>query len=233
MDKLPILKTSKTKEKTKNQKITNFFSTRVSSDTQEKQSFFGHQVFSPSTALAEKNYFLNSQFVRSKNNYSLVDAALIFTKTLLTIGENHDGSKVKFIQHFDSLRPPFHGTKTCRHCLGTLRQAKRSRHRLSCKKIYEDFDYEYDSENEWENVSDAEDISSGTSDRTEEQDEQSELNEDEWLVPHGYLSEDEREIDAGMGSGIIEQKSFTDTSLTQLLSPFSENCMLELLAGVV
>ena len=64
----------------------------------------------------------------------------------------------------------------------------------------QDLEYDYDSGDEWENEpEDGEEI--GDSDKEDQEEGDGEDDEEGWVVPHGYLSDTERE---GPGCGDIE-----------------------------
>ncbi|KAI9103183.1 chromatin assembly factor 1 subunit A-domain-containing protein [Phlyctochytrium arcticum] len=99
--------------------------------------------------------------------------------------------KWKLLQFCENLRPAYWGTwsKKCSKITG----------RRPLRMDTEVLDYEYDSEAEWEDEEPGEEL---CSDEGGEDEDGSDAGDDEnnWLVPHGYLSDDE-----GMADGEKEQ----------------------------
>jgi hypothetical protein len=87
----------------------------------------------------------------------------------------------KLLQFHSDYRPPYWGTFSKKSML------------IRARKPYTQdptvLDYDYDSEAEWEDEESGEELNS-EDDGEEEESEDSE-EEDGWLVPHGYLSDDE------------------------------------------
>ncbi|RUS87932.1 hypothetical protein EGW08_004287 [Elysia chlorotica] len=93
--------------------------------------------------------------------------------------------KVKLLQFHTDHRPPYYGT---------WRKAPVLFPRNPWKKDEDMFDYEVDSDDEWEEEEPGESLScsDGEDDKGEKGDEdENDEEEDGWMVPHGYLSEDE------------------------------------------
>ncbi|XP_012945426.1 chromatin assembly factor 1 subunit A-B [Aplysia californica] len=91
--------------------------------------------------------------------------------------------KVKILKFHTDYRPPYRGTWRKRPSLSP---------RNPWKKDEATFDYEVDSDEEWEEEEPGESLS--CSDGEEEKGEEAEDEDDDgdgWMVPHGYLSEDE------------------------------------------
>lgn len=109
--------------------------------------------------------------------------------------------KMKLLQFHEDVRPPYYGTFT-KHCL----QLSGRRPFSSASDV---FDYEYDSEAEWdpEDAEAGDACDSGADDDREEgaDGEDDQVDEDNWLVPHGYLSEDEGLAD-GEGKPLTEEE---------------------------
>ncbi|KAJ3304769.1 Chromatin assembly factor 1, subunit A [Kappamyces sp. JEL0829] len=91
----------------------------------------------------------------------------------------------KFLKFAEDVRPPYYGTWT------------KTSPKLSARHPFAQdsdlFDYEFDSEAEWEEEEPGEDLVSEPDE--EDKDEIDEDADDGWLVPHGYLSDDEGEAD--------------------------------------
>lgn len=90
--------------------------------------------------------------------------------------------KCKLLQFHMNYRPPYYGT-----------YRKKSSHvspRNPFKTDTEMFDYEYDSDDDWEEEEPGESLSD-CDDEEEKVEEDNEDEEDDFIVPHGYLSEDE------------------------------------------
>lgn len=75
------------------------------------------------------------------------------------------------------------------------------------------FDYSIDSEDEWEEEEEEGDECLSDEDNLEVQDDVSNDDEDRWLVPHGYLSEDEG-IDATMANDSDNDEAKSGLELT-------------------
>ncbi|CAL1535850.1 unnamed protein product, partial [Lymnaea stagnalis] len=89
--------------------------------------------------------------------------------------------QVKLLQFHTDYRPPYYGT---------WRKQPKLFPRNPWKKDESLFDYEVDSDDEWEEEEPGESLS--CSDGEEEKGEEVDEDEDDgWMVPHGYLSEDE------------------------------------------
>ncbi|KAL8591250.1 hypothetical protein ACOMHN_017574 [Nucella lapillus] len=89
---------------------------------------------------------------------------------------------VKLLQFHTDYRPPYYGT--------WRKTVKGLTPRNPWKKGEDVFDYEVDSDEEWEEEEPGESLSDSNGE--EEEGEEEEENEDDgWMVPHGYLSEDE------------------------------------------
>ncbi|CAG2191652.1 CHAF1A [Mytilus edulis] len=90
--------------------------------------------------------------------------------------------KCKLLQFHMNYRPPYYGT-----------YRKKSSHvspRNPFKTDTEIFDYEYDSDDDWEEEEPGESLSD-CDDEEEKVEEDNEDEEDDFIVPHGYLSDDE------------------------------------------
>ncbi|XP_071082873.1 chromatin assembly factor 1 subunit A-like [Haliotis cracherodii] len=91
----------------------------------------------------------------------------------------------KLLQFHTNYRPPYYGTWRKKSTVLNPRKP--------FKQDTELFDYEVDSDDEWEEEEPGESVSSSEDegDEKEDKDEDEEEEEDGWMVPHGYLSEDE------------------------------------------
>jgi hypothetical protein len=93
--------------------------------------------------------------------------------------------KMKFLQFREDIRPAYWGTWT--------KSSKKISPRQPFAKDTEYLDYDHDSEAEWEPEEEGEDIKSG--DEDDEDVDIADPDDAGWLVPEGYLSNDE-----GIGS---------------------------------
>jgi hypothetical protein len=94
----------------------------------------------------------------------------------------HSTASWKLLQFAEDVRPPYFGTKSAPKLF------RNYLHR------YEELDYEYDSEAEWEDEGEGEEL--GSEEEPEEEQEDEEDEEEKWVVPHGYLSDDEGNSDS-------------------------------------
>eukprot|EP00106_Octopus_bimaculoides_P016925 XP_014784367.1 PREDICTED: chromatin assembly factor 1 subunit A-like [Octopus bimaculoides] len=99
---------------------------------------------------------------------------------------------VKLLQFHTNYRPPYYGTW------------RKSSNVLSAKNPWKKdtalFDYEVDSDDEWEEEEPGESLSSSEEEEEKDDKEDDEDEEDGWMVPHGYLSE---------GEGCVEDDEVT------------------------
>ncbi|RUS25034.1 hypothetical protein BC938DRAFT_472722 [Jimgerdemannia flammicorona] len=108
------------------------------------------------------------------------------------------GIKMKFLEFAENVRPAYYGTWT-----------KHSKSVSGCRPFAKDvelLDYNYDSEEEWEEEGEGEDLKSDDEEEKEDREDASDLDEDDendWVVPEGYLSEGE-----GLESETGSQKGF-------------------------
>ncbi|KAF2357443.1 Chromatin assembly factor 1 subunit A [Trinorchestia longiramus] len=97
--------------------------------------------------------------------------------------KNHKGKLLKFCEN---RRPPYWGTWTKKPTV------VRPRRPFAKEEI---FDYEYDSDDDWEEEEEnGESLSDSEGEKEDEEDEQYEVDND-FFVPHGYLSDDEGQED--------------------------------------
>lgn len=100
---------------------------------------------------------------------------------------------MKLLQFKENYRPAYHGTWRHENVKKFMSLPRRP-----FNPLLEDVDYDFDSDEEWgddEDVGDAESINSNDDDEEEEEDEE-EDEERDWMVPDGYLSEDEGSVNA-------------------------------------
>ncbi|XP_071169913.1 chromatin assembly factor 1 subunit A-like isoform X3 [Mytilus edulis] len=90
--------------------------------------------------------------------------------------------KCKLLQFHMNYRPPYYGTYR--------KKSSHVRPRNPFKTDTEIFDYEYDSDDDWEEEEPGESLSD-CDDEEEKVEEDNEDEEDDFIVPHGYLSDDE------------------------------------------
>ncbi|XP_064609248.1 chromatin assembly factor 1 subunit A-B-like [Liolophura sinensis] len=92
---------------------------------------------------------------------------------------------VKLLQFHTNYRPPYYGTWRKKSKVISPRNPWKTDSGL--------LDYEVDSDDEWEEEEPGESLSAseGEEEKEENKEEDGEEEEDGWLVPHGYLSEDE------------------------------------------
>jgi len=118
---------------------------------------------------------------RKEEKQKLIDSDIVD----LTDGDVLPNYKMKLLQFFENHRPAYYGT--------WRKNTKIISGRHPFKKDTELLDYEFDSEIEWVADEEGEECLSDEEDDEEDimdnQDEQGE--DDGWLVPHGYLSDDE------------------------------------------
>ncbi|TMW41710.1 hypothetical protein DOY81_013209 [Sarcophaga bullata] len=92
--------------------------------------------------------------------------------------------RVKFYKFHDNRRPPYYGTWRKKSAV-----VKPRRPFAQDKKI---FDYEVDSDDEWEEEEPGESLEDGSDDDKEKESEDDDYEVDnEWFVPHGHLSDEE------------------------------------------
>ncbi|KAH8291625.1 hypothetical protein KR018_007413 [Drosophila ironensis] len=95
--------------------------------------------------------------------------------------------RAKYLHFADNRRPPYYGT---------WRKKSRSicaRRPLALDKQH--FDYELDSDCEWEEEEPGESLSASEDEKERESEEESEEEYNEWYVPHGHLSDEELQND--------------------------------------
>ncbi|KAH8550494.1 hypothetical protein BGW37DRAFT_66327 [Umbelopsis sp. PMI_123] len=117
--------------------------------------------------------------------------------------------KMKFLQFKEDIRPAYWGTWT--------KRSKKVLPRRPFAKDTEFLDYDHDSEAEWEPEGEGEDIKSG-----DEEDEDVDIADPDdagWLVPEGYLSNDE-----GIGSDKDEEGVRTQT-VSKKRGPVKQVCI--------
>eukprot|EP00730_Choanoeca_flexa_P014125 TRINITY_DN6059_c0_g1_i1.p1 TRINITY_DN6059_c0_g1~~TRINITY_DN6059_c0_g1_i1.p1 ORF type:complete len:1090 (+),score=414.82 TRINITY_DN6059_c0_g1_i1:320-3271(+) len=118
---------------------------------------------------------------------------------------------LKYMRFDEDVRPPYFGTFS-----------KTSAAVTAVKPFGQDeqIDYDYDSEAEWEpEPEDGDECLS--MDEDEEEAEKDEVDEDDWIVPHGYLSEDE----GGDGDLGANDKDDNDDKPADIKRPFTEGCL--------
>lgn len=94
--------------------------------------------------------------------------------------------RVKLLQFHTNYRPPYYGTWRKKSSVLTPK--------FPWKQDTKLFDYEIDSDDEWEEEEPGESLSSSEGEEDKEEKEEKEEDEDDedgWMVPHGYLSEGE------------------------------------------
>ncbi|KAH8373253.1 hypothetical protein KR009_008872 [Drosophila setifemur] len=95
--------------------------------------------------------------------------------------------RAKYLQFADNRRPPYYGT-----------WRKKSRTISARRPLAQDkalFDYELDSDCEWEEEEPGESLSASEDEKERESEEESEEEYNEWYVPHGHLSDEELQND--------------------------------------
>eukprot|EP00026_Physarum_polycephalum_P003981 Phypoly_transcript_03998.p1 GENE.Phypoly_transcript_03998~~Phypoly_transcript_03998.p1 ORF type:complete len:743 (+),score=218.56 Phypoly_transcript_03998:3-2231(+) len=92
-------------------------------------------------------------------------------------------SNMKLLRFHDNVRPAYYGTFSKRSAVLTGRRPLRTDDAV--------FDYEVDSDAEWEDEGEGEELSESEGEKDKEEEESEEEEEDKWVVPDGYLSEDE------------------------------------------
>ncbi|XP_022208801.2 chromatin assembly factor 1 subunit A [Drosophila obscura] len=101
--------------------------------------------------------------------------------------------RAKYLQFADNRRPPYYGTWRKRS------QSISARRPLAQDKVH--FDYEVDSDCEWEEEEPGESLSASEDEKERESEEESEEEYNEWYVPHGHLSDEELQNDGEMDDG--------------------------------
>lgn len=149
----------------------------------------------------------------------------------LTEAQSFGQYKMKLLQFFENHRPAYYGTwrKSTRKING----------RKPFSKDDEVFDYDFDSEAEWVADEDGEECRSDDEDDEDITENMSEPGEDDgWLVPHGYLSDDEGvEEDIDIEHKNLEKKNYPKPTkiiplIPVILGPvFTENSYDEVPSG--
>ncbi|EDX02228.1 chromatin assembly factor 1 subunit A [Drosophila yakuba] len=102
--------------------------------------------------------------------------------------------RAKYLHFADNRRPPYYGT-----------WRKKSSSISARRPLAQDkalFDYEVDSDCEWEEEEPGESLSASEDEKERESEEESEEEYNEWYVPHGHLSDEELQNDGdGMEDG--------------------------------
>ncbi|KAH8355395.1 hypothetical protein KR084_001821 [Drosophila pseudotakahashii] len=101
--------------------------------------------------------------------------------------------RAKYLQFADNRRPAYYGTWRKK---STSISARRP---LAQDKVH--FDYELDSDCEWEEEEPGESLSASEDEKERESEEESEEEYNEWYVPHGHLSDEELQNDGEMDDG--------------------------------
>ncbi|XP_017100619.2 chromatin assembly factor 1 subunit A-B [Drosophila bipectinata] len=101
--------------------------------------------------------------------------------------------RAKYLHFADNRRPPYYGTWRKKS-----RTISARRPLALDKKL---FDYELDSDCEWEEEEPGESLSASEDEKERESEEESEEEYNEWYVPHGHLSDEELQNDGEMDDG--------------------------------
>ncbi|XP_016949590.1 chromatin assembly factor 1 subunit A [Drosophila biarmipes] len=101
--------------------------------------------------------------------------------------------RAKYLHFADNRRPPYYGT--WRKKSGSIS----ARRPLAQDKVH--FDYELDSDCEWEEEEPGESLSASEDEKERESEEESEEEYNEWYVPHGHLSDEELQNDGEIDDG--------------------------------
>ncbi|XP_017143684.1 chromatin assembly factor 1 subunit A-B [Drosophila miranda] len=101
--------------------------------------------------------------------------------------------RAKYLMFADNRRPPYYGTWRKKS------QSICARRPLAQDKVH--FDYEVDSDCEWEEEEPGESLSASEDEKERESEEESEEEYNEWYVPHGHLSDEELQNDGEMDDG--------------------------------
>ncbi|KAF8982492.1 hypothetical protein BGZ46_001161 [Entomortierella lignicola] len=119
--------------------------------------------------------------------------------------------RMRLLQFAENYRPAYYGTWS--------KQSKNISGRRFFGKDTELIDYDFDSEAEWEEDEEGEECKSDDDDEDADEVGSDQDEEDDWLVPEGYLSEDEG-LDAGEegGSEAIAQKKSKEPRRTMELA---------------
>ncbi|XP_016992870.2 chromatin assembly factor 1 subunit A-B [Drosophila takahashii] len=101
--------------------------------------------------------------------------------------------RAKYLQFADNRRPAYYGTWRKKSLSISARRP------LAQDKLH--FDYELDSDCEWEEEEPGESLSASEDEKERESEEESEEEYNEWYVPHGHLSDEELQNDGEMDEG--------------------------------
>ncbi|XP_037725530.1 chromatin assembly factor 1 subunit A [Drosophila subpulchrella] len=101
--------------------------------------------------------------------------------------------RAKYLHFADNRRPPYYGTWRKKSSSISARRP------LAQDKVH--FDYELDSDCEWEEEEPGESLSASEDEKERESEEESEEEYNEWYVPHGHLSDEELQNDGEMDDG--------------------------------
>jgi len=133
-----------------------------------------------------------------------------------------DLGPLKYLSFHENYRPPYHGT---------FSRANYGTHRASGKNIlrrFEVFDYNVDSDEEWEEQDEEEEGESLSGDEEEDAEEQIDEDEDPFVVPDGYLSDDER-LDEALKDDVV---ATTNTALRNHTTRASASSTLQKLVVI-
>ncbi|XP_075159165.1 chromatin assembly factor 1, p180 subunit [Haematobia irritans] len=123
--------------------------------------------------------------------------------------------RVKFYKFHDNRRPPYYGT-----------WRKKSSVVKPKKPFAQDktfFDYEVDSDDEWEEEEPGESLEDGSDDDKEKESEDDDYEVDnEWFVPHGHLSDEEMQNEDELENGDANTREAQKAKLQLLQKEFAQ-----------
>ncbi|XP_013113213.2 chromatin assembly factor 1 subunit A [Stomoxys calcitrans] len=123
--------------------------------------------------------------------------------------------RVKFYKFHDNRRPPYYGTWRKKSTVVTPRRPF-----AQDKKT---FDYEVDSDDDWEEEEPGESLEDGSDDDKEKESEDEDYEVDnEWFVPHGHLSDEEMQNEDELGDGDANTREAQKAKLQLLQKEFAQ-----------
>ncbi|XP_037811592.1 chromatin assembly factor 1 subunit A [Lucilia sericata] len=123
--------------------------------------------------------------------------------------------RVKFYKFHDNRRPPYYGTWRKKSAVVKPRKPF-----AQDKKF---FDYEVDSDDEWEEEEPGESLEDGSDDDKEKESEDDDYEVDnEWFVPHGHLSDEELQNEDEFGMGDDNTREAQKAKLQILQQEFAQ-----------
>ncbi|XP_016982691.1 chromatin assembly factor 1 subunit A-B [Drosophila rhopaloa] len=122
--------------------------------------------------------------------------------------------RAKYLQFADNRRPAYYGTWRKKSASISARRP------LAQDKLH--FDYELDSDCEWEEEEPGESLSASEDEKERESEEESEEEYNEWYVPHGHLSDEELQNDGDEGMDDGHTREAQQAKLQVLQQEFAQ-----------